>query len=309
MSILPSQLVADAAATEQCLAQIFADLGRNAAATRLVDAMAWSALDGGKRIRAGMVLGAARLASDGHGGGGDDTDQGALRVAAAFECLHAYSLIHDDLPAMDDAEMRRGKPACHIRFDEATAILAGDSLQTLAFTLLSDEKTHSDALVRAKLVETLAAASGVMGMAGGQMLDLEAETRRFDLDETTRMQALKTGALIRASARAGGIHGGADETLLDGLDAWSEAIGLAFQIADDLLDREASPSAMGKPTGRDAEVGKASFVTIMGVDAARDEANRLIDEGNAVLKNAAGSATPWLDYMLELSSFIIRRQY
>ncbi|MGC6484099.1 MAG: polyprenyl synthetase family protein [Candidatus Puniceispirillales bacterium] len=303
MTALPPQLIADAAATEECLAAIFDDLRGQAAATRLVEAMAWSALDGGKRVRAGLVLGAARLAL------GRDAGNGALRVAAAFECLHAYSLIHDDLPAMDDADLRRGKPACHIQFDEATAILAGDALQTLAFTLLSAEDTHPDAGVRARLVETLAGASGVMGMAGGQMLDLEAETRLFDLDETTRMQALKTGALIRASARAGGVFGGADETMLKALEAWSEAIGLAFQIADDLLDRQSSAADMGKPTGRDANVGKASVVTIMGADAAENEARRLIDEGNAVLRKAAGSATPWLDYMLELSSFIIRRQY
>ena len=302
MSAIPDQLARDAAATEDCLTRIFDDMRDQAAATRLVDAMAWSALDGGKRVRAGLVLGAARLAA------GAETSPGALRVAAAFECLHAYSLVHDDLPAMDDAELRRGKPACHVKFDEATAILAGDALQTLAFTLLADPVTHPDGAVRAGLVATLADAAGVVGMAGGQMLDLEAETRRFDLAETTRMQALKTGALIRASARAGGLHGGAGADLMDALDAWSEAVGLAFQIADDLLDRSSSADAMGKPTGRDDEVGKASFVTIMGADAAEKEALRLIEEGNARLTLAAGSSTQWVDYMLELSSFIIRRQ-
>ena len=302
MSAIPDQLVRDAGATENCLIRIFDEMRDQAAATRLVDAMAWSALDGGKRVRAGLVLGAARLAS------GAETQPGALRVAAAFECLHAYSLVHDDLPAMDDAELRRGKPACHVRFDEATAILAGDALQTLAFTMLADPSTHPDGTVRAGLVAILADAAGVVGMAGGQMLDLEAEMRRFDLEETTRMQALKTGALIRASARAGGLHGGAGADLLDALDAWSEAVGLAFQIADDLLDRSSSADAMGKPTGRDDEVGKASFVTIMGADAAEKEAKRLIDKGNARLTLAAGSSTQWVDYMLELSSFIIRRQ-
>ena len=302
MSAIPDQLARDAATTEDCLTRIFDDMRDQAAATRLVDAMAWSALDGGKRVRAGLVLGAARLAA------GAETSPGALRVAAAFECLHAYSLVHDDLPAMDDAELRRGKPACHVKFDEATAILAGDALQTLAFTLLADPMTHPDGAVRAGLVATLADAAGVVGMAGGQMLDLEAETRRFDLAETTRMQALKTGALIRASARAGGLHGGAGADLMDALDAWSEAVGLAFQIADDLLDRSSSADAMGKPTGRDDEVGKASFVTIMGADAAEKEALRLIEEGNARLTLAAGSSTQWVDYMLELSSFIIRRQ-
>ena len=144
-----------------------------AAATRLVDAMAWSALDGGKRVRAGLVLGAARLAA------GAETSPGRCGLRRRLS-LHAYSLVHDDLPAMDDAELRRGKPACHVRFDEATAILAGDALQTLAFTLLADPVTHPDGAVRAGLVATLADAAGVVGMAGGQMLDLEAETRRFD---------------------------------------------------------------------------------------------------------------------------------
>ena len=216
-----------------------------------------------------------------------------MRVAAAFECLHAYSLVHDDLPAMDDdAELRRGKPACHVKFDEATAILAGDALQTLAFTLLADPVTHPDGAVRAGLVATLADAAGVVGMAGGQMLDLEAETRRFDLAETTRMQALKTGALIRASARAGGLHGGAGADLMDALDAWSEAVGLAFQIADDLLDRSSSADAMGKPTGRDDEVGKASFVTIMGADAAEKEALRLIDRRKCQIDPCCGFFYP-----------------
>ena len=302
MSGLPSRLSDDASLTENCLGDIFASMRDQAAATRLVDAMAWSALDGGKRVRAGLVLGAARLAA------GSDTPDGAVRVAAAFECLHAYSLVHDDLPAMDDAETRRGKPANHIQFDEATAILAGDALQTLAFSLLADETTHPDGAVRAGLVACLADAAGVMGMAGGQMLDLEAETRLFDLAETKRMQALKTGALIKASAHAGGIHGGAGPALLAAIDHWAENIGLAFQIADDLLDRSATAASMGKPTGRDDAVGKASYVTIMGAEAAEAEAQRLIDEGNNILALEAGSATQWLDYMLELSIFIIRRK-
>lgn len=303
MRVLPSQLAKDAAATEACLEGIFADLKSQAAATRLVDAMAWSALDGGKRIRAGLVLGAARLAA------GAETQPGAVRVAAAFECLHAYSLVHDDLPAMDDAELRRGKPAGHIQFDEATAILAGDALQTLAFSLLADPLTHSDGAVRADLVACLAEASGVAGMAGGQMLDLEAETRPFDLAETSRMQALKTGALIKASARAGGIHGGAGDEMLAALDHWSQNLGLAFQIADDLLDRSATAASMGKPTGRDDEANKASYVSLLGVDGAQAEASRLIEEGNESLRRVAGSATQWLDYMLELSIFIIRRSH
>ena len=172
----PQQLLDDAALTETALTEIFDGLAKTAA-PKLVEAMRYAAMAGGKRMRAGLVLGAARLAS------GQENPKGAVQVAASFECLHAYSLIHDDLPAMDDAETRRGKPSCHIAFDEATAVLAGDALQTLAFEILADPDIHPDGGIRSGLVYDLAAASGVTGMAGGQMLDLEAETRRFDLDE------------------------------------------------------------------------------------------------------------------------------
>ncbi|MCE2516332.1 MAG: polyprenyl synthetase family protein [Alphaproteobacteria bacterium] len=295
------QLNADAAAVEAELAARF-DALRKGAAPRLAAAMSYAAMAGGKRLRAALVLGASRLAAGGDCGG-------AINVAAAFECLHAYSLIHDDLPAMDDAETRRGKPSCHLEFDEATAILAGDALQTMAFELLASPDTHDDGAVRAGLVMDLATASGVAGMAGGQMLDLEAETRRFDLDETRAMQALKTGALIKASAVAGGRVGGGGDDLLAALANYADRIGLAFQIADDLLDRTSDAAAMGKPTGRDDEAGKASFVDHLGIDAAQKEAERLIDEANAMLTTTAGSSAPHLDYMLEISSFIIRRDH
>jgi len=297
----PRQILADAEATAATLALILDDLAAGPA-PKLVHAMAYSTLGGGKRIRAALVLGAARLAREGA------EDEGARRVAAAYECLHAYSLIHDDLPAMDDAETRRGKAACHLAFDEATAILAGDALQTLAFDLLADPRTHADGAVRAGLVRDLAQASGVAGMAGGQMLDLEAETRRFNLEETRAMQALKTGALIRAAAVSGGRVGGASPALLAALDTYATGLGLAFQIADDMLDRKADTSTLGKPVKRDDAAGKASYVTIMGMDGAAREAERLVTEAGDHLTKAIMKPTPWLDYMLELSRFIVRRE-
>ena len=303
MSALPpQQLLDDAVLTETVLTNLFDDLAQTKA-PRLVDAMRYAAMAGGKRLRAGLVLGAARLAS------GQDTPQGATYVAASFECLHAYSLIHDDLPAMDDAETRRGKPSCHIAFDEATAILAGDALQTLAFEILANPELHPDGGIRAGLVYDLATASGVAGMAGGQMLDLEAETRAFDLDETSIMQAMKTGALIKAAAVAGGRVGGADEKLLMALADYAEYIGLAFQIADDLLDRQSDAEAMGKPTGRDQVAGKASFVEVMGDEAAAKQARELVAKGNEILAKASDKSSPWLDYMTKISSFTIGRSH
>jgi farnesyl diphosphate synthase len=284
-------------------------------AQRLRDAMIYATMSGGKRLRAALVLGAARLSDD----AGDPS--GALRVAAALEMLHAYSLVHDDLPcmdddstrrgqptvhddlpAMDDAATRRSKPSCHLAFDEATAILAGDALQTMAFDVLADGRTHSDPAVQIRLVAALAGASGLAGMAGGQMLDLQAETRRLDLTEVTEMQSMKTGALIRCAAICGGIVGGADARLLDALGTFSRDLGLAFQIADDLLDYDGDAATLGKPAGQDAERGKGSFVSLMGADQARTTAHRLIDDALAVL-------APWpqAGYLGYLATFAIAR--
>ena len=265
-------------------------------AQRLRDAMIYATKSGGKRLRAALVLGAARLSDD----AGDQS--GALRVAVALEMLHAYSLVHDDLPAMDDAATRRSKPSCHLAFDEATAILAGDALQTMAFDILADGRTHSDPAVQIRLVAALAGASGLAGMAGGQMLDLQAETRQLDLTEVTEMQSMKTGALIQCAAICGGIVGGADARLLDALGTFSRDLGLAFQIADDLLDYDGDAATLGKPAGQDAERGKGSFVSLMGAEQARVTAHRLIDDALAVL-------TPWpqagdLEY---LATFAIAR--
>ena len=270
-------------------------------ATLLRDAMAYGVLNGGKRMRAALVFGAARMAM------GAQTDmapsEAMLRTAAAIECLHAYSLVHDDLPAMDDAATRRGQPSCHIEFDEATAILAGDALQTMAFEILADPRTHSDAAIRIQLVATLAKAAGMQGMAGGQMLDLQAEQKDFDLRQTQQMQMMKTGALMSCAVICGGIVGGASPKLLAAQTSFAQHLGLAFQIADDLLDYAGDASVMGKPAGQDANRGKAGFVALMGLGEARQAAHRMIADANAEL-------APWqnlAEYMQSLATFAITR--
>ncbi|MGB2469068.1 MAG: polyprenyl synthetase family protein, partial [Candidatus Puniceispirillaceae bacterium] len=270
-------------------------------ATLLCDAMAYGVLNGGKRMRAALVFGAARMAM------GAQTDmapsEAMLRTAAAIECLHAYSLVHDDLPAMDDAATRRGQPSCHIEFDEATAILAGDALQTMAFEILADPRTHSDAAIRIQLVATLAKAAGMQGMAGGQMLDLQAEQKDFDLRQTQQMQMMKTGALMSCAVICGGIVGGASPKLLAAQTSFAQHLGLAFQIADDLLDYAGDASVMGKPAGQDANRGKAGFVALMGLEEARQAAHRMIADANAEL-------APWqnlAEYMQSLATFAITR--
>ena len=270
-------------------------------ATLLRDAMAYGVLNGGKRMRAALVFGAARMAM------GAQTDmapsEAMLRTAAAIECLHAYSLVHDDLPAMDDAATRRGQPSCHIEFDEATAILAGDALQTMAFEILADPRTHSDAAIRIQLVATLAKAAGMQGMAGGQMLDLQAEQKDFDLRQTQQMQMMKTGALMSCAVICGGIVGGASPKLLAAQTSFAQHLGLAFQIADDLLDYAGDASVMGKPAGQDANRGKAGFVALMGLEEAKQAAHRMIADANAEL-------APWqnlAEYMQSLATFAITR--
>ena len=270
-------------------------------ATLLRDAMAYGVLNGGKRMRAALVFGAARMAM------GAQTDmapsEAMLRTAAAIECLHAYSLVHDDLPAMDDAATRRGQPSCHIEFDEATAILAGDALQTMAFEILADPRTHSDAAIRIQLVATLAKAAGMQGMAGGQMLDLQAEQKDFDLRQTQQMQMMKTGALMSCAVICGGIVGGASPKLLAAQTSFAQHLGLAFQIADDLLDYAGDASVMGKPAGQDANRRKAGFVALMGLEEARQAAHRMIADANAEL-------APWqnlAEYMQNLATFAITR--
>lgn len=250
---------------------------------RLVAAMRHAVLGGGKRLRPFLLIEAARLF------GRDDA--GVLRAAAALEMVHCYSLVHDDLPQMDDDDLRRGQPTVHRAFDEATAILAGDALLTLAFDVTGDVATHSDPAVRADLVVRLARASGLGGMVGGQMLDLTAEGR-WSADgrplalgdaEIRRLQAMKTGALLRFPLEAGALMAGAGADEIARLGRFGAIVGLAFQIADDLLDVEASPEAMGKATGKDAARGKGTLVSLHGVATMKAELDRLVGAAAAEL--------------------------
>ncbi len=237
-------------------------------ARRVTEAMRYAALGQGKRLRPFLVVESAALF-------GVPRAQ-ALRAGAALECVHCYSLVHDDLPAMDDDDLRRGKPTTHKAFDEATAILAGDALLTYAFEILADEATHPDPQVRLALVTGLSKAAGVAGMVGGQMLDIEAETRlTSSLSEITQIQSLKTGALFRFACEAGAILGQADPAPLR---AYADKIGLAFQIADDILDVESTPEALGKATQKDKDKGKATFVDLLGMDEAKRRAIALAHE-------------------------------
>ena len=242
------------------------------ARARLYAAMRHAAIGGGKRMRPLLTVAACDLFNV-------ERDR-ALRVGLAIECIHVYSLIHDDLPCMDDDDMRRGKPTVHRAYDEATAVLAGDSLHALAFDLLADPETHPDPFVRIELVAELARASGPAGMAGGQMMDLVAEEAGadFDLTAVTRLQQLKTGALIGFCLEAGAIMGHVQPAGRTALRGYAHDIGLAFQIADDLLDVEGDAALAGKALGKDAAAGKATFVSLMGVERARAQATMLVDQ-------------------------------
>jgi farnesyl diphosphate synthase len=242
---------------------------------RLMAAMRHGVLNGGKRLRPFLVMESAALFSaDG---------EAALRVAAALECVHCYSLIHDDLPSMDNDDLRRGQPTVHKAFDEATAILAGDALLTLAFDILADEATALPAERRATLVLALARAAGAGGMVGGQVLDIEAERRRPDETGIIRLQAMKTGALIRFACEAGAIVAGTAPPDRERLAEFGSAIGLAFQLADDLLDLTADAKQMGKATRKDAAAGKATLASLHGPYWAREQLHGLIDQAHALL--------------------------
>ncbi|WP_031251522.1 polyprenyl synthetase family protein [Mesorhizobium sp. LSHC412B00] len=250
--------------------------GEIARPERLMAAMRHGVLNGGKRLRPFLVMESAALfGADG---------EAAMRVAAALECVHCYSLIHDDLPAMDDDDLRRGQPTVHKAFDEATAILAGDALLTLAFDVLADEATALPAERRAALVLALARAAGTGGMVGGQTLDLEAERSRPDEAGIIRLQAMKTGALIRFACEAGAIIAGAAPQDRDRLAEFGSAVGLAFQLADDLLDLTADASQMGKATGKDAAAGKATLVALHGANWARSQLHGLVKQAHELLE-------------------------
>ncbi len=237
---------------------------------RLYEAVRHAAIGGGKRMRPLLVVAACDLFHV-------DRER-ALRVGLAIECIHCYSLVHDDLPCMDDDKTRRGKPTVHVAFDEATAVLAGDALHALGFEILADEATHEDPFVRIELVAELARASGPAGMAGGQMMDLVAEKEPFDLPTITRLQQLKTGALIGFCLEAGAIMGRVPPAGRTQLRGYARDLGLAFQIADDLLDIEGNAEATGKAVRKDAGAGKATFVSLLGVERARQQADMLIDQ-------------------------------
>lgn len=274
----PALLAKRADAVERQLRALLDDRvldGEIARPERLMAAMRHGVLNGGKRLRPFLVMESAALfGMDGHA---------AERVAAALECVHCYSLIHDDLPAMDDDDLRRGQPTVHKAYDEATAILAGDSLLTLAFDIIADENTALAAQTRAMLVLGLARAAGLGGMAGGQALDLAAERDRPGEDGIIRLQAMKTGALIRYACEAGAIVAGAKHSDRERLAEFGNAIGLAFQLADDLLDVTATAETMGKATGKDAAAGKATLVSLHGADWARRQLRGLVAQAHDLL--------------------------
>jgi farnesyl diphosphate synthase len=265
---------------------------------RVYDAMRYASLEGGKRLRPFLVIESARLF--------DVPRARALRAAAAIEFVHCYSLVHDDLPAMDDDDLRRGRPTVHKKFDDATAILAGDALLTLAFEVLAQADTHPDGAVRAELVAALASGAGAVGMVGGQMFDLEAERhgRTYDLDDITRLQSMKTGRLIAFSCQAGAILGQAPAAARKALDAYSADLGLAFQIADDLLDAEGTEAEVGKKVGKDAGKGKATFITHLGVEGARARAKSLALQAAKHLDLFGSKA----QIMNEVARFVVERR-
>lgn len=263
----------------------------------LYRAMRHAAIGGGKRLRPMLVHATARLF------GVDQECAG--RAALAIECIHVYSLIHDDLPAMDDDDTRHGKPAAHKAFGEAAAILAGDCLHALAFEILADPATHADPFVRAELVADLAHASGPGGMAGGQMMDLEAEKASFDLPTVTRLQAMKTGALIAASVEAGAILGRLPPEGRTPLRGYARDLGLAFQIADDILDIEGDEALAGKKLGKDQAAGKETFLSLLGLPRAREQARMLVDQAVAHLYGYGAEA----DLLRDIARFVMTRDH
>ncbi|MBV9393119.1 MAG: polyprenyl synthetase family protein [Methylobacteriaceae bacterium] len=274
--------------------------GESARPPRLVEAMRYVALGGGKRLRPFLVIETARLFGC--------EDEGALRTGAALEMIHCYSLVHDDLPAMDDDDLRRGRPTAHRAFDEATAILAGDALLTYAFDVIADPLTHPDPAVRSELVLKLARASGLGGMVGGQVLDLAAEQKSEQHTEAAvrQLQAMKTGALLLYAVNAGAILGGADEKQSVALSRYGAALGAAFQIADDILDEEGDEAALGKRAGKDAGRNKATLVAALGLDAARKRRDMLAQQAIAALKDGGFGARGAV--LAEAAHFTVERQ-
>ncbi|MFN3944080.1 MAG: polyprenyl synthetase family protein [Allosphingosinicella sp.] len=286
------QIGADVDAAFQSLLSVPVD-----ARSRLYDAMRYAAIGGGKRLRPLLVVAACGLFRVAR--------ERALRCGLAVECIHVYSLIHDDLPAMDDDDLRRGKPTLHRAFDEATAILAGDSLHALAFEVLADEATHEDPFVRVELIAELARAAGPAGMAGGQMIDLKAAELELDIPAVTRLQQLKTGALIGWCVEAGAIMGRLPPEGRKSLRGYARDVGLAFQITDDLLDHEGEEGKMGKRAGKDEAAGKQTFVSLLGPERARRQAELLVEQARVHLSGFGEEA----DLLRAIARFAVERDH
>jgi farnesyl diphosphate synthase len=293
MAALAAQMASNAEAIERELERLLPPVGGSQA--RLHEAMRYATLGGGKRLRPFLVVASGALF--------DVPAARARRVGAAIELVHGYSLIHDDLPAMDDALTRRGRPSCHRQFDEATAILAGDALQALAFELLADGPTHPDPAVRCQLLLGLAVAAGAAGMCGGQMIDLEAEHRSLNMDQVLELQRLKTGALISFACEAGAILGAAPAEARAALRGYAADLGLAFQIQDDLLDVLGDAALTGKDLGRDQAAGKATVVSLLGTDGARARLAELRDSADTHLRGIGGE----VHLLREVFEFVISR--
>ena len=279
--------------TEAALAELLPTA--HIAPGRLHDAMRYSTLGGGKRVRAMLVFAAGELAG---------ADERRLRIpAAAVEMIHAYSLIHDDLPCMDDDVLRRGTPTCHVEFDEATALLAGDALQSLAFQVMAEHEL-AEPVAQVAMIQQLALATGSRGMAGGQAIDLDSVGKPLTLPELEYMHILKTGALIRASVMLGAHCGKLPDGGLDRLDRYAKRIGLAFQVVDDVLDEEGDSATLGKTAGKDQAANKPTYTSLMGLPQAKAFAQELLDDALAALEPFGGSAVR----LRELAGFVVHRQ-
>ncbi len=288
-------------ALEECVQMVEKTISRllpetDLAEAQLYDAMRYGTLAGGKRLRSFMVMQSSKLFNV-------DPSR-SRRVAAVIEMIHSYSLIHDDLPAMDDSDMRRGKLAVHKAYDEATAILAGDGLLTYAFEILAENDTHEDPRIRSELILALAKAAGPQGMVGGQMLDLIGENESFDLGTISRMQRMKTGKLMAFACEAGAILGKASEQHRKALLNYAHDLGLAFQVTDDILDVEADPVATGKPANQDSQAGKSTFVSTMGKEQAKQRAEMLVAQAKSHLHSFNGRAV----LLEQLADYVLQRR-
>jgi farnesyl diphosphate synthase len=292
---IKAALAQNARDVDDMLAQLLP--ARHDPESRLMEAVRYATLSGGKRIRPFLVMSSSALFGV--------SKAFALRVAAAIEMVHCYSLIHDDLPAMDNDDLRRGLPTCHVKFGEATAILAGDALLARAFEVIAEPATHSDPRVRSDLVGELAKAAGADGMVGGQMLDLLAAQMPLEMPEITRMQRMKTGALIAFSCEAGALLGKAGDSARHALRAYAHDLGLAFQIVDDLLDVEGNDDEVGKRTRKDQGAGKATFVSLLGVERARAQSDMLAQQAVQHLDIFNDAAEP----LRALAAFVVNRRH